>query len=44
MAEVKAIAEEGFGHELPIVMNYVVMWEYVIDKNSDQYNAPFNTI
>jgi hypothetical protein len=44
IAEVKAIAEEGFIYGLPIVMNYAVMNEFVIDKNSGQYKAPFNTI
>jgi len=42
--EVKAIAEEGFIYGLPIVMNYAVMYEYVIDKNSSQYKAPFNQV
>ncbi len=42
--EVKAIAEAGFIYGLPIVMNYAVMYEFVIDKNSGQYKAPFNTI
>jgi len=41
-AETKAIAEEGFIYGLPIVMNYGVMYEYVVDKNSSQYKAPFN--
>ncbi|MCC7216122.1 MAG: DUF1254 domain-containing protein [Burkholderiales bacterium] len=44
IAEVKAIAEEGFVYGLPIVMNYGVMYEYVIDKNSGQFKAPFNQI
>ena len=44
IAEVKAIAEEGFVYGLPIVMNYGVMYEFVIDKNSGQYKAPFNAI
>ena len=44
IAEVKAIAEEGFVYGLPLVMNYGVMYEFVIDKNSGQYKAPFNTI
>jgi hypothetical protein len=43
-AETKAIAEEGFVYGLPIVMNYAVMNEYVIDKSSGQYKAPFNQI
>ena len=43
-AETKAIAEEGFIYGLPIVMNYGVMYEYAVDKNSGQYKAPFNQI
>jgi hypothetical protein len=44
IAQTKAIAEEGFIYGLPLVMNYAVMNEFVIDKNSGQYKAPFNTI
>ena len=44
IAETKAIAEEGFIYGLPIVMNYAVMNEFVIDKNSGQYKGPFNAI
>ena len=40
----RAIAEEGFIYGLPIVMNYAVMYEYSIDKNSGQYKAPFNQL
>src|SRR5438034_8002275 len=43
-AETKAIAEEGFIYGLPIVMNYAVMYEYAVDKNSGQFKAPFNEI
>ncbi len=43
-AELKTIAEEGFIYGLPIVMNYAVMYEYAVDKNSGQYKAPFNQI
>ncbi|HUN81024.1 MAG TPA: DUF1254 domain-containing protein [Phycisphaerae bacterium] len=43
-AETRAIAEEGFIYGLPIVMNYAVMYEYAVDRNSDQYKAPFNQI
>src|SRR5437762_12523586 len=43
-AETKAIAQEGFIYGLPIVMNYAVMYEYAVDKNSGQYKAPFNQI
>src|SRR5204862_4529092 len=43
-AETKTIAEEGFIYGLPIVMNYAVMYEYAVDKNSGQYKAPFNQI
>ena len=44
MREAKAIAEEGFIYGLPIVMNYAVMNEYSVNKNSGQYKAPFNQI
>jgi hypothetical protein len=43
-AETKAIAEAGFIYGLPIVMNYAVMYEYAVDKNSGQFKAPFNQI
>ena len=42
--ETKAIAEEGFIYGLPIVMNYAVMYEYAIDRNSGQFKAPFNQL
>ena len=38
------IAEEGFIYGLPIVMNYAVMYEYAVDRNSGQFKAPFNVI
>ncbi len=44
VAETKAIAEEGFIYGLPIVMNYAVMYEYAVDKDSGQFKAPFNQI
>ena len=44
IVETKAIAEEGFIYGLPLVMNYAVMNEFVLDKNSGQYKAPFNTM
>jgi hypothetical protein len=40
----KDIAEAGFIYGLPIVMNYGVMYDFVIDKTSGQYKAPLNTI
>lgn len=42
--EARALAEEGFIYGLPIVMNYAVMYEYCVDKNSGQYKGPFNQI
>jgi hypothetical protein len=42
--EARAIAEEGFIYGLPIVMNYAVMYEYAVDRNSGQFKAPFNQI
>ena len=44
ITETKAIAEEAFIYGLPIVMNYAVMNEFVVDKNSGQYKAPFNRL
>jgi hypothetical protein len=44
VVETKAIAEEGFIYGLPIVMNYAVMHEFCVDKNSGQYKGPFNQI
>jgi len=44
LSEVKAIAEEGFVYGLPIVMNYAVQYDFVIDRNSGQWKAPFNEI
>jgi hypothetical protein len=44
ITETKAIAEEAFIYGLPLVMNYAVMQEFVVDKTSGQYKAPFNTI
>ena len=42
--EVKAIAEDGFVYGLPIVMNYAVLYDFVINKDSGQYKGPFNQI
>jgi hypothetical protein len=42
--EAKDIAEKGFIYGLPIVMNYGVMYEYSVDRNSGQFKAPFNQI
>ena len=38
------IAEAGFIYGLPIVMNYAVMNQYVINRKSGQWKAPFNAI
>ena len=43
-ADTKAIAEEGFIYVLPIVMNYAVMYAYAVDRDSGQFQAPFNHI
>ena len=43
-SETRAIAEEGYIYGLPLVMNYAIMYEYAVDKNSSQYKAPFNQI
>lgn len=43
-AGIRAIAEEGFIYGLPIVMNYAIMYEYAVDRNSSQFKAPFNKL
>src|SRR5271157_1735416 len=40
----KDIAEAGFIFGLPIVMNYGVMYDYAVDRNSGQFKAPFNQL
>ena len=40
----KDVAEEGFIYGLPIVMNYGVMHQFAIDRDSGQFKAPFNQI
>src|SRR5437764_677995 len=42
--EAKKIAEEGFIYGLPIVMNYVAMYEFAVDTKGGQFKAPFNQI
>ena len=42
--ETKTIAEEAFIYGLPLVMNYAIMHEFCLDKNSGQYKGPFNII
>jgi hypothetical protein len=44
LIEAKDIAEEGFVYGLPLVMNYAVMQEFAVDRNSGQFKAPFNEI
>ncbi|PNG25165.1 DUF1254 domain-containing protein [Methylocella silvestris] len=44
LLEAKDIAEEGFVYGLPLVMNYAVMQEFAVDRNSGQFKAPFNQI
>ena len=40
----KDIYQEAYVYGFPMVMNYGVMYEYFVDKNSGQYKAPFNQI
>ena len=42
--EMKAIAEEAYIYGLPLVMNYAVMHDFAINRNSGQFKAPFNQI
>jgi hypothetical protein len=40
----KDIYRDAYIYGFPMVMNYGVMYEYFVDKNSGQYKAPFNQI
>jgi len=44
LAEVRAIAEEGFVYGLPLVMNYAIMNAFSVNRDSGQFKAPFNKI
>jgi len=44
IAETKAIAEQGFIYGLPLVMNYVAMYENIVDTTSKDFKAPFNVL
>jgi hypothetical protein len=43
-AEARTIAEEGFIYGLPMVMDYAVMYDFIINRNSAAWRAPFNTL
>jgi hypothetical protein len=42
--ETKAIAEDAFVYGLPLVMNYAVMHDFALNRDSGQFKAPFNQI
>jgi hypothetical protein len=43
-AEARSIAEEGFVYGLPRVMDYAVMHDFVINRDSGAWKAPFNRL
>jgi hypothetical protein len=43
-AEVQVVAEEGFIYGLPMVMDYAVMYDFVVNRDSGAWKAPFNTL
>lgn len=43
-AEARTIAEEGFIYGLPMVMDYAVMYDFIINRESRAWKAPFNTL
>lgn len=43
-SEVESIAEEAFVYGFPLVMNYGVIYESFIDKDSTQYRCPVNQL
>jgi len=36
--------KQAYIYGFPMLMNYAVMYQYAVDKNSGQYKAPFNQI
>jgi hypothetical protein len=42
--EATAIAEEACIYGLPLVMNYAVMYDFAVNRDSGQFKAPFNQI
>jgi hypothetical protein len=42
--EIKGIAEDAIIYGFPMVMNYGVMYESFVDKNSLQFRCPFNEL
>ena len=38
------LAEEAYIYAFPMIANYKAMYEFTIDKSSNQYKAPFNQI
>jgi hypothetical protein len=36
--------QEAYVYGFPMLMNYGIMYQYFVDKNSGQYKAPFNQI
>jgi hypothetical protein len=40
----KDIYQEAYVYGFPMVMNYGIMYEYFVDRNSGQFKAPFNQI
>lgn len=43
-AQFQEVAEEAFIYGFPMVMNYGVMHEYFLDRNSGQFKCPLNEI
>jgi hypothetical protein len=43
-AEARTIAEEGFVYGLPMVMDYAVMYDFIVNRDSPGWKAPFNTL
>lgn len=40
----KDIYQEAYVYGFPMVMNYGIMYEYFVDRNSGQFKAPFNQV
>jgi len=44
MSETEKISEEAFIYAFPMIMEYNVIYDYSIDKQSGQYKGPFNQL
>jgi hypothetical protein len=44
IVETKAIAEEAYIYGFPMIAGYKALYQFNVDKSSDQYKGPFNQV